>query len=70
VRVERRPVDRLVACAAGPCCVAAAVTETSLMPDENCTGAKQVAVGAARGRVGDPLPSSGLNKITEHGYRL
>jgi hypothetical protein len=32
VRVERRPVHGLVACAAGPGCVAAAVAEAGLMP--------------------------------------
>jgi hypothetical protein len=35
VSVERWPVDRLVACAAGPGGVPAAVTEAGLMADES-----------------------------------
>ena len=55
--VEGRPVHRLIACAACPCSVPAAVAETGLMPDEDLAGAKRVAVGAAGRWVGDPLPA-------------
>ena len=44
VSVERWPVDRLVACAAGPGGVPAAVTEAGLMADENGAGAEGVSV--------------------------
>jgi hypothetical protein len=42
--VERRPVHRLVACAARPGGVAAAVTEASLIAHERPAGAEGVAV--------------------------
>ena len=38
VGVERRPVHRLIACAACPGGVPAAVTEAGLMPDEDLPG--------------------------------
>ena len=68
--VERRPVHGLIAGSARPGGVAAAVTEAGLMTHEDLAGAERVSVGAARRRVGDPLPGRGLNKITEHGYSL
>jgi hypothetical protein len=63
VRVERRPVHRLVACATGPGGVAAAVSEAGLMPDEDLPGAERVAVRAAARRVGDPLPGRRLHQL-------
>ena len=45
MRVERRPVHGLVACAAGPCGVAAAVPETGLMADEHFAGAEGCPLG-------------------------
>ena len=66
VRVERRPVHRLVAGEAGPGGVSSAVTKAGLVAHEHCAGAEDVPVGAARGRVGDPLPSSGLYKLAQH----
>ena len=68
VRVEWRPVDGLVACAAGPGGVAAAVTEASLITDEHPAGAELVAVRAPRRRVGDPLPGRGLYHLARHDY--
>jgi hypothetical protein len=70
VRIERRPVHRLVATAARPGRVAAAVAEAGDMPNEDLAGAELVSVGTSRRRVCDPLPGRGPNKITEHGYRL
>jgi hypothetical protein len=58
--VDRRPVHHLVACAAGPGGVPAAVTEASLVADQHVAGAESVAVGAAGWWVGDPLPGRGL----------
>ncbi len=56
VSVQRRPVHRLIACAAGPGGVAAAVTEASLMADERPARAEGVAVRASRRRrVDDPV---------------
>jgi hypothetical protein len=52
VRVEWRLVDRLIACAARPCGVTAAVTKTGLMADQHFAGAECVPLGAARGWVG------------------
>jgi hypothetical protein len=48
VRVERRPVHRLVAASAHPRGVPATVTKTGLMPYEHLAGAEGVTVGAAR----------------------
>src|SRR5882762_4785075 len=66
VRVERRPVHRLVAGAARPGGVAAAVTEASLIAHERPAGAELVAVGASRRRMDDPLPGRGLYKLAQH----
>jgi hypothetical protein len=60
VRAEGRTVHRLVACAAGPGGVSAAVAEAGLMPYEYFAGAEGVPVRASRRRVGDPLPGRGL----------
>ena len=38
VTIQRRPVHRLVAGAAGPCGVPAAMTEAGLVTDEHRTG--------------------------------
>ena len=66
VRVEWRPVHRLVARAAGPGGVAAAVPEAGLMADEDLAGAEAVPVRASRRRVGDPLPGRGLYQLAQH----
>ena len=68
--VERRPVHRLVACAARPGGVAAAVPETGLMTDEDLAGAEGVPVGASCRRVGDPLPGRRLYQLAQHGLEL
>ena len=60
VSVERRPVHRLIACAARPGGVSAAVAKASLMPDKHFAGAEGVAVGASARWVGDPQPGRGL----------
>jgi hypothetical protein len=54
------PVYRLIAGAAGPCGVPAAMTEAGDVPDEDLVRAEGVPVGASSGRVGDPLPGRGL----------
>ena len=70
MRIERRPVDGVIACAAGPCCVAAAVSEAGLMTDQDFTGSELVPVGASRRRVGDPLAVHGQD-VPEWGqYRI
>jgi hypothetical protein len=66
VRVERRTVHRGVALSARPGGVAAAVAEAGLMTDEDLVRAELVAVGAARGRVSDPLLSRGLHEFAQH----
>ena len=66
VRVERRPVHRLVACAAGPGGVSAAVAEAGLVPDQHLVGSEDVPVGASARRVGDPLPTGGLYQLAQH----
>ena len=63
MRVERRPVDGLVAGAAVPGRVAAAVSEAGLMADEDFAGAELVPVGASRRRVGDPLAVHGQDDL-------
>ena len=55
VLVERWPVHRLVACAARPRGVSAAVAEAGDMLDEDLVGAELVSVGAARLQPGHPL---------------
>jgi hypothetical protein len=50
--------------------VTAAVAEAGLMANEDLAGAECMSARASRRRVCDPLPGRGLNKITEHGYRL
>jgi len=61
-----RPVHRLIAGAAGPSRVAAAVTETCLATDMDLTGAECVSVWAARRRVGDPLAVRRLHQFAQH----
>ena len=67
--VDRRPVHRLIACAARPCGVPAAVAEAGLVPYEDLVGAEGVAVGAALRWVGDPVPGGGLNQIAQRGMK-
>ena len=65
--VERRPVHRRVARSAMPAGVSAtAVTETSLMANEDLVRAERVAVRAADWRTGDPLAIRGLHKLAQH----
>jgi hypothetical protein len=52
VCVERWPVHRLIACAAGPGGVPAAVPEAGLMIYKHRAGAEAVPVGASRRWVG------------------
>ena len=68
VGVDRRPVHRLIARPARPCGVPAAVPETSLVADENLSGAELVTVHATRRQVRDPLPGRGLYKLAQHDY--
>ena len=42
--------------------------ETSLVADENLSGAELVTVQATRRQVGDPLPGRGLYKLAQHDY--
>ena len=51
VGVEWRTVDRLIACAARPCGVAAAVPEAGLMTDQHLARTKPVAAWAVRRRL-------------------
>ena len=67
--VERRPVHRLVAGAAGPGGVSAAMSEAGLMPYEHFAGAEGVPVGASCRWVGDPLPGRGLYKFAQHDHK-
>jgi hypothetical protein len=66
VGVERRPVDGLIACAARPGGVPAAVTEAGLTADQDLARAKGVAVRASRRRVGDPLLGRRSYKLAQH----
>src|SRR6185503_8928788 len=63
VRVERWPVDRLIACPACPGGVPAAVTEAGLMPYEDFAGAEDVAVRTPCRWVGDPRSGRGLYQL-------
>jgi hypothetical protein len=56
VSVERRPVHRLIATAARPGGVAAAVAEARLMADEDLVSVERVAVGASGRRMSDHFP--------------
>ena len=42
--------------------------ETSLVADENLSGAELVTVHATRRQVRDPLPGRGLYKLAQHDY--
>jgi hypothetical protein len=66
VLVERWPVHRLVACAARPRGVSAAVAEAGDMLDEDLVGAELVSVGAARLRLGHPLAVRRLHPLAQH----
>jgi len=66
MRVERRPVHRLVACAARPRGVSAAVPETSLMTNEDLVWPERVPVRASCRRVRDPLPACCLHQLAQH----
>jgi hypothetical protein len=66
VGVERWPVHRLVACAAGPGGVSAAVAEARLMTHQDLVGAEGVSVWASRRWVRDPLPGRGLRQLAQH----
>ena len=68
VGVDRWPVHRLVASPARPCGVPAAVPETSLVTDENLSGAGLVTGRATRRQVRDPPPGRGLYKLAQHDY--
>jgi hypothetical protein len=68
VRVERRPVHRLVALSAGPGSVSAAVSEAGLMPDKHSTGTEFVTVGAARRWAGDPRTGSRADEVADVGH--
>jgi len=70
VSVEWWSVHRLVACAAGPSRVAAAVTEAGLVTDMDLAGAECVSVWPARRRVGDPLAVGRLHQIAKHNLSL
>ena len=67
MHVERRPEHRLVACAARPCGVPAAVPETGLMAYEDLVGAKGCdRSGRETRRVDDPGPGRGLHQLAQH----
>jgi hypothetical protein len=63
VRVERWPVHRLVAGAACPGGVPAAVAKAGLMSNEDFAGAEGVPVRASRRRSSDPLPGCCLHQL-------
>jgi hypothetical protein len=60
VGVEWRPVHRLIARAACPGGMSAAVAGACLVADEDAAGAELVPVRAAGRWVGDPRPGRGL----------
>ena len=64
--VEGRPVDRLVACAAGPCGVPAAVAQARLVAHQHLVWAEYVTVGAVGGWLGYPLPVGRSDELTLH----
>jgi hypothetical protein len=68
VGVEGRPVHRLIAGAADPCGVPAAVAEAGLMTDENLAWAESMPVGAARRWVDDPRLGR-LYQLAQHDYK-
>jgi hypothetical protein len=47
----------------------AAVTEARDVADEDLIRAEWMTVGAARRRVGDPLPGRGVNQLAQHGMK-
>ena len=66
--VERRPVRRLIALAACPGGVPAAVTEAGDMSDEDLVRAEGVPVGAAGWWLGYPLPSGISDEVSDDGH--
>jgi hypothetical protein len=70
MRVRRRPVHRLIARAACPRGVAAAVTEARLMAHQHLLWTESVPVRAARRWVSDPLPGRGLYQLAQHDASL
>ena len=69
--VERWPVNRLIACAAGPGGVAAAVPEAGLMTDQHLIRAERVSARASRRWMGgSTLSGSSLQQLAECHRRL
>ena len=66
--VEWRAVHRLVACAARPGGVSAAVAEAGLVTYQHVTGAEGVPVGAAGWWLGYPLPSGISDEVSDDGH--
>ena len=66
MRVHRRPVHRLVACAARPSGVAATVTKARLMPHQHLVGTECVPVLAAGRWMRNPLAGGCLHQFTQH----
>jgi hypothetical protein len=70
VRVDRWPVLGVVARAAGPGGVSAAVPEAGFVADEDLVGAEAVPVRAPSRWVGDPLPARGLHQLAQHSQKV
>jgi hypothetical protein len=68
VSVERRPEHRLIARAARPRGVPAAVPKAGLVTHEHRAGAKVVAAWAMHGWSGDPMPAAIPNQIADSGH--
>jgi hypothetical protein len=66
VNVQRRAVHRLVACAACPGGVSAAVAKASEVADQHLVGAESVAIGAAGGWLCYPLPVGRSDELALH----
>jgi hypothetical protein len=69
VGAERWPVHRLIACAAGPGGVSAAVAEASLMTDQYGAGAEGVSARAARRRPRDPRSRRRPHQLTHRRHK-
>ena len=65
--VYRRSVHHLIAYAAGPGGVPAAVAETGLMSHQDLVRPR--ALGAMRGRVGDPISGRFSYELAQHNYK-
>ena len=70
MRVDRWPVLGVVARAAGPGGVSAAVPEAGFVADEDLVGAEAVPVRAPSRWVGDPLPARGLHQLAQHSQKV